>query len=217
MFEQKKSFVAVYDKDCREYAETLMTLVSNKDSLRNVNVEREEFKKNRAITSDEFVLTIGKKGTACYKQDFPDKYSSFGIHIGYYGAKAWIICDNINWTEESLAEFHKEVIAVREKLGMVTEGIVKKDRALLENKVDEQSLIVSGGMDVFVLPATNPLLAPVAAASTFKKLIDYVNNRKDFKKQQYRFAIALFYSNYLNDFLKIKEENDEEQNEEQNF
>ena len=90
---ETKSFVTCYDSDCEKYAELLMTLVSMNDKIKNINLLREEFKKDRGIVSTEYVLTIGKDGSAVNSQHFPaDKYNSYGIQIGVKGRKAWIVC-----------------------------------------------------------------------------------------------------------------------------
>lgn len=83
-----KSFVTCFDKGCDEYAEILMTLVSNDKALKNIKREQKEFGKDRSVVSGEYVLTIGKKGSEYNSRNFKDIYNNYGIHIGYHGTKA---------------------------------------------------------------------------------------------------------------------------------
>lgn len=54
----EKSFVTCFDrdKDLEKVAEFLMALVSDDDKIRNKNTSREEFKKDRKVTSDEYYI-----------------------------------------------------------------------------------------------------------------------------------------------------------------
>ena len=70
------TFVTSYDSNCKEYANTLMTLVSDDEYLRNIERRNETFKKDESIVSDEYVLTIGKKASKFNMQNFKDKYNN---------------------------------------------------------------------------------------------------------------------------------------------
>ena len=127
---QEKSFATCFDKNCEEFAELLMTLVSENPSICNINQKKEVFKKDRAITSNEYVLAIGPDGSKVNRASFPDSYNKYGIHIGYRGRKAWISCENFDWTEKSLGEFHTDLILLLKELGMSTDNI---DDRIAEN------------------------------------------------------------------------------------
>ena len=71
---QEKSFATCFDKNCEEFAELLMTLVSENPSICNINQKKEVFKKDRAITSNEYVLAIGPDGSKVNRASFPDSY-----------------------------------------------------------------------------------------------------------------------------------------------
>lgn len=135
----EKSFVTCYDKDWEEYAEILMTLVSKDKSLRNVKRDKEEFKKDRSIVSDEYVLTIGKKSSEYNSRNFKDIYNNYGIHIGYHGAKAWIHCDDFDWDKKSQFEFNKGLFSLLEELGMKTEDFDEKTQKLLKKYIMAES------------------------------------------------------------------------------
>ncbi len=126
---QEKSFATCFDKNCEEFAELVMTLVSENPSICNINQKKEVFKKDRAITSNEYVLAIGPDGSKVNRASFPDSYNKYGIHIGYRGRKAWISCENFDWTEKSLGEFHTDLILLLKELGMSTDNI--DDRRML--------------------------------------------------------------------------------------
>lgn len=183
-----KSFVTCYDKDCEEYAETLMTLVSKDKTLRTINREKKEFKKDGSVVSDEYVLTIGKNSSSYNRQNFSDIYFNYGIHIGCYGTKAWISCEKFEWDNKTISEFNEELRYCLEKL-----GIDNKKNYMKPFKEITWLTIIEDGI-------CNPFL--------IRDLIE----EKRIRKKQYRFAILFFYNCYLHDFLGIKEDLKEEQN-----
>jgi hypothetical protein len=229
-----KSFVTCYDKGCEEYAETLMTLVSKDKALMNIIRKQEEFNKDRGIVSGEYVLTIGKKGSEYNSRNFKDIYNNYGIHFGYYGAKAWIYCDDYDWDINSQFEFNKEFFSFLDELGMKTEDFDEKARKLYEKLVESQKQTIKGkqrdhdsaGMNAPVMrddidaamkSVLNELLIDFSYWDLFSPFAIRYFIRKWKKKakrrnNQYRFAIVLFYHRYLHDFLGIKEELCEEQN-----
>ena len=119
----EKSFVSCFDKNYDEFAELLMTLISDEGSIRNINLSKESFKKDRAITSDEYVVTIGPKSSKVNKTNFPDNYNKYGIHIGFRGRKAWICCEDYSWNEQNLKVFQTDLIQLLDEHGMRTENI----------------------------------------------------------------------------------------------
>lgn len=228
----EKSFVTCYDKGCEEYAETLMTLVSKDKALKNIKREREEFKKDRGIVSGEYVLTIGKNGSEYNSRNFKDIYNHYGIHFGYYGAKAWIYCDDYDWDVKSLFEFNKEFFFFLNELGMKTEDFDGKARKVYEKLVESQKQTAkskqgyhdSAGMNAPVMrdeinaamkSVLKELLNDFSYWDLFGPIPYFIRiwkKKKRRRRNQYRFAIALFCHRYLHDFLEIKEEQCEEQN-----
>ena len=140
-----KSFATCYDKDCEDFAELLMTLVSENTSICNVNQKKEEFKRDRAVTSNEYVLTIGPKGSKVNKSSFCDCYSKYGIHIGFRGRKAWISCENFDWDENSLKEFLTEYKQLLKDHGMSEDDIDDEIAKNVEKTVATGALAVSAG------------------------------------------------------------------------
>lgn len=197
MFADKKQFVVVYDNDCKEYADSLMTLVSNDKTLRVIKRSRKEFDKDSSIVSDEYVLTIGEKASAHNRPNFGDIYNEFGAHIGFYGTKAWISCDFEFMDKNTRDDFFVKYNSLREEF--------VKEKYNHENAL--KTIFIREAVLNLLIPPT-PLLQQIARGIIFKNRL---------KELQYRYAIVLFFRDYLNDFLKTKEENNEEQNEEQNF
>lgn len=78
---QENSFATCFDKNYEEFAELLMTLVSENPSICNIHLKKEVFKKDRAITSNEYVLAIGLYGSKVNRASFPDCYNRYGIPI----------------------------------------------------------------------------------------------------------------------------------------
>jgi len=224
----EKSFVTCYDKGCEEYAETLMTLVSKDKALNNIKREREEFKKDRGIVSGEYVLTIGKNGSEYNSRNFKDIYNNYGIHFGYYGAKAWIYCDDYDWDVKSQFEFNKEFFSFLDELGMKTEDFDEKARKLYEKIVESQKQTTKGKQEYHDSAAMNApvmrdeidatmksILNELLIDSYYSRFLSFIMRRRKKarkRRNQYRFAIVLFYHRYLHDFLEIKEELCEEQN-----
>lgn len=229
-----EKFVTCYDKGCEEYAETLMTLVSKDKALMNIKREQGEFKNDRGVVSGEYVLTIGKKGSEYNSRNFKDIYNNFGIHFGYYGAKAWIYCDDYDWDVKSQFEFNKEFFSFLDELGMKTDDFDEKARKLYKKIVESQKQTTKGkqgyhdsaGMNAPVMrdeidgamkSILNELLVDfyywdIMAPFALPYFIRRWKKKARRRKNQYRFAIVLFYHRYLHDFLEIKEELCEEQN-----
>lgn len=197
MFADKKQFVVVYDNDCKEYADSLMTLVSNDKTLRVIKRSRKEFDKDSSIVSDEYDLTIGEKASAHNRPNFGDIYNEFWVHIGFYGTKAWISCDFEFMDKNTRDDFFVKYNSLREEF--------VKEKYNHKNAL--KTIFIREAVLNLLIPPT-PLLQQIARGIIFKNRL---------KELQYRYAIVLFYRDYLNDFLKTKEENNEEQNEEQNF
>jgi hypothetical protein len=238
----EKSFATCFDKDCEEYANTLMTLVSKDKSICNIKTSREEFKKDRSIVSGEYVLTIGEKGSAYNKQNFKDIYNDYGIHIGYYGAKAWISCESFKWDEESLFKFHTELISVLDELGMNTDNIddrakefLKEQKKIKKNIDSYKNKNIQPGdvAEAFHKEAYEVLMTSIAvtnilqkniafgfAGSIFLKVEKWFSDflkKSERRKQQYRYAIVLFYYRYIHEFLELDEKNNEDNNKKMDF
>ena len=236
----EKSFATCFDKDCEEYANTLMTLVSKDKSICNIKTSREEFKKDRSIVSGEYVLTVGEKGSAYNKQNFKDIYSDYGIHIGYYGAKAWISCESFKWDENSLFKFHTELISVLDELGMNTDNIDDRAKEFLKEQKKNKKYAENKGKNIqqgdlaeaFHKEAYEVLMTSIAVTNIIKNNISFgfgniflkvgkwfssFLKKSERRKQQYKYAIVLFYHRYIHDFLELDDKNNEDNNEKMNF
>lgn len=189
MLEEQKKFVTVFDKNCKEYAVNFEALASKEEKLRGIKREAKEFDKDSSVVSDENVITIGKKASNYYSQNFKDIYNEFGIHIGYYGSRAWISCELFLMGKKTRENFINKYNTLRDQYDMN-----------MHNHKENIMTIVK-----------RDLLLPPYPMSHYNYF------RKKLKDLQYRYAVAIFFRDYLFDFLKIKEENDEEQNEKQNF
>lgn len=227
---QEKSFATCFDKNCEEFAELLMTLVSENPTICNINQKKEVFKKDRAITSNEYVLAIGPDGSKVNRASFPDSYNKYGIHIGYRGTKAWISCENFDWTENSLSEFHTDLILMLKELGMSTDNIddriaenVKKVK--IEKSIDSiTSISTIDGIIISSLTTaalTGEIIKNTRLVSLVNKMwqwIDNIINASKRREQQYKLAVALFYHKYISDFLELKNSaNNNAENEKMNF
>lgn len=215
----EKSFVSCFDKNCEEYAETLMTLISENESIRNINLKKEAFKKDRVITSDEYVLTIGSEGSKVNKTNFPDCYDKYGIHIGFRGKKAWICCEDYDWNKKEVKEFRKELILLLDELGMRTDNIdVEIEENIKKAKAAKSTAIVctgsSAGNIIMGSLITVSLMAPSIPIylSVYyyikNKICNYLNKQK-IREQQYKLAVVMFYHKYINDFLNINTSKDD--------
>lgn len=222
MIISEKSFVTCFDKDCEEFAEVLMILVSENPSIRNINQKNEVFKKNIAVTSDEYVLTIGSKSSKVNKSSFCDCYSKYGIHIGFRGRKAWISCENFDWDENSLKEFRTDLIQLLKDHDMPVDNI---DDEIAKN-VNKAAAVGALGACAFAGPmGTGIIMSSLVMAAIMNKskspkhdwlvpfkflrrLIDNLLNASERREQQYRLAVVLFYHNYINEFLGLDTSND---------
>ena len=213
---QEKSFATCFDKNCEEFAELLMTLVSENPSICNINQKKEVFKKDRAITSNEYVLAIGPDGSKVNRASFLDCYNKYGIHIGYRGRKAWISCEDFDWTEKSLGEFHTDLILLLKELGMCIDNIDDRIAENLKKVKSEKSMdgissiSTIDGIIISSLTSASLIVEKVNTISLFpfvnklKQWIDNIINSSERRKQQYKLAVVLFYHKYLTDFLELQ-------------
>ena len=195
---ETKSFVTCYDSKCEKYAELLMTLVSMNDKIKNINMSREEFKKDRGIVSSEYVLTIGKESSVVNSQHFPpNKYNSYGIQIGVKGRKAWIVCESLNMKTEDIEKEKKEI-----------EEFLNREKEIeAEDKNEKRSLIkdiISIPASVITLPYEIFIFYKILLAEAFKDK----TTRRYF---QYKYAVSLFYKDFIEDFLQVKETSKKEE------
>lgn len=227
---QEKSFATCFDKNCEEFAELLMTLVSENPSICNINQKKEVFKKDRAITSNEYVLAIGPDGSKVNRASFPDSYNKYGIHIGYRGRKAWISCENFDWTEKSLGEFHTDLILLLKELGMSTDNIDDRIAENVKKVKTEKSMdgissistidgIIMSSLTTAAL--TFEMVKKLPLVSLVNKVWQWIDNiliASERRKQQYKLAVVLFYHKYITDFLELKNSaNNNAEDEKMNF
>ena len=237
----EKTFVTSYDSDCKEFANTLMTLVSADEYLRNIERRNETFKKDESIVSDEYDLTIGQKASKFNMQNFKDKYNNYGIHFGYHGTKAWICCESFKWDKESLFKFHSELISVLDEFGMKTDNIddrakeFLKEQKKIKKKIDsfegKPGPLKGDAAEAFQNEAYEVLMTQIAVTNIMQqnimgfvgiiymagKLIIYLLKKSERRKLQYKYAIVLFYKRYIHEFLKIDEKNIKETSEKMDF
>ena len=236
------TFVTSYDKDCWVHADNLMTLVSNDKYLCNITRKNEEFIKDRSIVSGEYVLTIGNKASKNNLLNFKDKYNKYGIHFGYHGTKAWICCESFKWDKESLFKFHSELISVLDEFGMKTDNIDDRAKEFLKEQKKIKKHIDSfkekpeapkgEAAEVFYNEAYDVLMTQLAVTNILLQNIGYgfiglisivgkwfigLLKKSELRKQQYKYAIVLFYKRYLHEFLEIEEKKGEENNIKMNF
>ena len=178
------------------------------------------------LTDKDNVLFVGKKSSKNYIGNFKDKYSKYGIHLGFRGCKAWIYCEKFDWNEQNYKKFHDELLDLYKRLDMnpakvqnfVDEGVkeyCKKGTTTppLTSTFVQQILwgpVVTSQVGVISLIAVNPLFA--IGAKWIKSLLAE-STRID---QQYRFATVLFFSDHLKAYLKEMvdgEHTDEKENE----
>lgn len=219
------SFVTCYDKDCEEFAELLMTLVSENSYICNINKKSELFKKDFAVTSNEYVLTIGSKASKINIKSFKDTYNKYGIHIGFRGRKAWVSCEHFNWNKKNLREFHEELIMLLNELGMCTDdindriaenikkAIITKSLSDIQGKNTTETIIMTSLTSAVLLSymfyCNNSLFLLIKMAWNW---IENIKNSSERKKEQYKLAIVLFYHKYINDFLEINNSKENEKN-----
>lgn len=208
---RERSFVTCFDKDCEMYAEVLMTLISENESICNINIKKEEFKKDRKVTSGEYVLTIGPEGSKVNKTHFPDCYDKYGIHIGFRGRKAWICCEDYRWNEKKLKEFQTDLIQLLDEHRMRKDNI-NEEIAEYIKKVKK----IKTMDDVCVRPSPqtvnetfNSIVPEMAwivgyiGTNFMLKGIKYSRIKKEIRTLQYCLAVVMFYHKYINEFLNI--------------
>ena len=212
----EKSFATCFDKDCEQYAEILMTLVSKDEKICNIKTSREEFRKDRSIVSGEYVLTIGEKSSAVQRANFPDKYNAYGIHIGFYGHKAWISCDSVNLSSEEEHKFLEDMKELLVKTDMETSQVeqkVGKVKSLLKENTQIKQEATKDDSNSTILELLNPLsyLETIIEASMFWGYVvkDWLIDDARRKKWLYKYAIVYFYLEYLKEFLQFEEETKE--------
>ena len=221
-----KQFTIVFDSKQKEYATILNTLVSEEEWVKNIKVDFKEYESGMTLTDKDNVLFVGKKSSKNYIGNFKDKYSKYGIHLGFRGCKAWIYCEKFDWNEQNYKKFHDELLDLYKRLDMnpakvqnfVDEGVkeyCKKGTTTppLTSTFVQQILwgpVVTSQVGVISLIAVNPLFA--IGAKWIKSLLAE-STRID---QQYRFTTVLFFSDHLKAYLKEMvdgEHTDEKENE----
>lgn len=210
---RERSFVTCFDKDCEMYAEVLMTLISENESICNINIKKEEFKKDRKVTSGEYVLTIGPEGSKVNKTNFPDCYDKYGIHIGFRGRKAWICCEDYSWNEQNLKAFQTDLIQLLDEHGMRTDNIneeiaeyikkVKQSKTMdvVRDSSLSYAIIMTSIMTASIMAST--IAGPIGFLYMFKRWIRNYLRKSKIREQQYKLAVVMFYHKYINEFLNI--------------
>lgn len=227
-----KQFTIVFDKKQSEYATILNTLVSEVEDVKNVERSLKVYQKGMVLTDKDCVLFVGDESSRQYRNNFKDKYSRYGIHLGYRGCKAWIYCEKFNWDKKSYKMFYDELLDLYKRLDMnptkvqdfVTAG-VKEYCTTGTTVAPNTSTIVQQMLWIPVVSAHIVAMPPIFILGPItwliykmKKWIKSLFAESTRIDQQYRFAIALFFSDYLKKYLKIacEENTDEENTDEEN-
>lgn len=213
-------FITCYDKNLQEVAEFLKILVSNNDSINNLDFNLVQFK-NQEIVSKEYVLYIGKKSVNKKSKMFKDTYNKYGIRIGYYGKNAWVYCKDFDWTEEAYFNLKKDLITILKDLNLNDKDIdddIAKQVEKIKNGEDWESVVnscknndermhsVCVWMACSMVPMHNMFgVLGKVFEWIFKGIKNYFT-KSEKRKHQYLLAIVIFYRFYLNEILKIKEE-----------
>lgn len=219
MENSEKSFETCHDKDCEAYAQVLMTLISDNEKICNIKRTLKEFNKDNNVVSNEYVLSIGEKSSAISCENFgANIYDSYGIQIGTHGHKAWISCKEFPWDEENYSLFTLEYYDLLKGLQMAPKistaelKILRKvKKRILEskksNKDFEDKASFSWKKDKWEIPIL-VVYYVISAIEQIKKR----RKKADMRDRQYKFAIAWFFQNHLEAFLKMQakpqEEND---------
>lgn len=223
----EKSFATCYDRDCEDYAQFLMDLISQDELICNIKTSREEFKKNRAIVSNEYVLNIGEKSSALQRENFRDKYDSYGIHIGFIGKKAWISCENFKWDDNERKKFLDELKALYNEVDMRTENIEVEAKNYLKNVKNTQKngtnsqkgnatgnvLFDINDTLMTVMAVTIAQLNPINKVRLFvHKWFRDIIKKSEWRKWQYKLAVLIFYYYYRHEFLELAKQQPEATN-----
>lgn len=211
----EKSFVTCFDKECNGYAELLMTLVSTNENIKNVKLSREVFGKNTEIVSGEYILTIGEKSSEINCKNFPqNKYDAYGIQIGIYGHKAWIVCKDIEWNDSIESEFVAKAQNIFNNLKMNTTDTNKRIEEFSKRHKEARQIVVrKKGNSIWLINVLNDIQMKLEySKNNVQKFITDIFKKSARRELQYKFAIALFYQEYIEDFLLINEEPCEELN-----
>ena len=217
-----KQFTIVFDKKQAEYATILNTLVSEVEEVKNVERSLKVYQKGMVLTDKDCVLFLGDESSQKYRDNFKDIYSRYGIHIGYRGCKAWIYCEKFNWDRDkkSYKMFHDELLDLYERLDMNPTKVqdfviagVKEYCTTGTTAAPNGSTFVQQMLWTSVVSAHIVVVPPIPILGPFiwliykmKKWIQSLFAESTRIDQQYRFAIALFFSGYLKKYLKIASE-----------
>ena len=216
------NFITCYDKDLLEIAEFLKILVSNNDSINNLDFNLVQFN-NQEIVSKEYVLYIGKKSVNKKSKMFKDVYNKYGIHIGYYGKNAWVYCEDFNWTEKSYFNLKEDLIIILNDLNLnhndIDDDIAKQVKNMKNGKDwdnvvnscknnEERIRTACAWMSISI--ASPSILGPIGWVLEWilKKIRNYFS-KEEKRKHQYLLAIVIFYRFYLNELLNIKEDSND--------
>lgn len=218
-----KQFTIVFDKKQAEYATILNTLVSEVEEVKNVERSLKVYQKGMVLTDKDCVLFLGDESSQKYRDNFKDVYSKYGIHLGYRGCKAWIYCEKYNWDKLSYRRFHDELLDLYKRLDMnpakvqdfVTAGV--KEYCKMGTTVAPSSSTFAQQM-LWTSVVSSSIIAmppsPFLLIWLIKRWIKSLFAESTRIDQQYRFAMALFFSDYLKKYLKITDgENVDKENE----
>lgn len=206
-----KQFTIIYDKEQEEYATVLNTLISEIKEAKNVKREFKIYDQNMNLTDKDFVLFVGDKSSLMYRENFKDSYSKYGIHLGYRGTKAWIYCEKAEWNKKIYKEFHNELLELYQKMAMNPSKVQEHVDEGVKEYIETGTSVVPVGSTIAQqvlwtsiitsqIIVMNPLISLLYMTYRWIKSLFAESTRID---QQYRFAVVLFFSEYLKDYLKI--------------
>lgn len=208
-----KQFTIVFDEKQEEYATILNTLVSEEARVKNIEVSLEYYQKNCRLTDKDCVLFVGEESSRKYMNNFRDKYSKYGIHLGYRGCKAWIYCEKFNWNKRSYKMFHDELMDLYKRLDMnpakvkdyVAEGVKEYCKSgttvAPADATSPQRILWTSVVGSQIMVQPNMILLLI-----YMKIKEWIKSLRSESMridQQYKFATVLFFSDYLKDYLNL--------------
>lgn len=183
---EKKEVIIVYDDESKEYSEYLFALISTKNNIVARCLSLKQYEETSVtLSSENNIIFIGNNKIIKNRIKYIDiTFKKYGMNYGWIGKHCVVYVEDEILEQNEYKEFIEYTSKINTKF---------KDENISALALQQNSSIVS------LFSLFTPILG--LGYMAYKLYLNYSDNKKKIKNQQYGTLINIFFTNDLDKFL----------------
>lgn len=183
---EKKEVIIVYDDESKEYSEYLFALISTKNNIVARCLSLKQYEETSVtLSSENNIIFIGNNKIIKNRIKYIDiTFKKYGMNYGWMGKHCVVYVEDEILEQNEYKEFIEYTSKINTKF---------KDENISALALQQNSSIVS------LFSLFTPILG--LGYMAYKLYLNYSDNKKKIKNQQYGTLINIFFTNDLDKFL----------------